>query len=119
MKKLMLSFLVLCLSGCSLLFYRGEIEHYASWINAKTNKRVTNKNFKFCNEKAIFEVIGRAGVDDDLSSEEFYKTFPILGKCLYEKGYVFKVKHPIVYCYNKPKICKAYRDYMKIDFFAE
>ncbi|ARU64414.1 hypothetical protein FWK45_02325 [Histophilus somni] len=123
MNKLMVIFLILFLSGCSLIFYREPytLNRYADWVNANTNESVSNDDFGFCYSKAKSEVMGRpVNEDEDIGGlDNYYKTYPILGKCLYEKGYRFKVKHFIVYCYNKPRECKAYRNYMKLDFDTE
>lgn len=122
MSKLVTFFLILFLSGCSIVFFRDSyiLNRYSDWVNVNTNEPVSNDDFEFCYSKAKFEVMGRVvNEDEDIGLDNYYKTYPFLGKCLYEKGYRFKVKHFIVYCYNRPRECKAYKNYMKLDFDTE
>ncbi|WP_038501147.1 hypothetical protein [Basilea psittacipulmonis] len=122
MKKLVIIVISFLLTGCFPFLYREpfEIYSYASWVDAETEEEVTNEDFRFCDDKAIFEVMGIVvDTEEVIRTGNFDKTYPPLGKCLYEMGYVYKVKHPILYCANRPEICKAYRDYIRRDFFSE
>ncbi|MBV7387488.1 hypothetical protein KRX11_02360 [Pasteurellaceae bacterium TAE3-ERU1] len=115
----MISILVFVLSGCSILFYREPytLYRYAEWVNADTNEPVSNKDFGFCYNKGRTEIMGREVNEDlDIGLDDTYKAYPIRGKCLYDKGYVFKVRHFIVYCYHNKEECSAYKNYMRLDF---
>ncbi len=114
MRKIYIILLItLFLSGCSFFLFRESytLNKYAGWINAKTKQEVSDEDFSYCNKKAVRQITGRDSYEN-LSLDEFYKTYPILGKCLYERGYVFQVKS-IVYCYNRQEECQAYKNYIR------
>nr|WP_314741252.1 hypothetical protein [uncultured Haemophilus sp.] len=67
-----------------------------------------------CEKYALFSVIGRSSYSDRADDEylsNLEKIRQIKGGCLYERGFVFKVKLFSVYCSKLEEVCKAYSKY--------
>ena len=110
MKKVFI-LLVLEITGCSLFFYREpySTKNEAEWLNINTGEVLPLHVYSSCNELAE-KILGKD--KNHMTINDFNQRYSIIGKCLYGKGYRFRLKGlGITYCYNYPEICKAYSKY--------
>lgn len=106
---------VFLVSGCSIIFFREDyqLKDEAGWFNQITGKEAENSVYKLCNDMSA-ENVKKGAKLEELSPAEFDRTYPFFGKCMYEKGYVFKIKgFDFIYCNNKPRECDIYSKYRR------
>ncbi|STO55032.1 Uncharacterised protein [Canicola haemoglobinophilus] len=114
MRILLFGFLIY-LSGCSSLPWPHVAKDDGIWVHYKTKERPSVALARFCSNQADLKVLGRYETfeyDPEASSKrvDLYKEE---GKCLFENGFVFKVKFFSPYCNQLSDVCEGYKEYLR------
>lgn len=116
--KYTIYFFCLFISSCALVPLYAISNRDAKWIHRVTGEEASTELLVKCSNYASFTVIGRISRPDPDRIDDKYinnldKIYDIKGKCLYENGFIFKVRMFSPYCYELENICKAYDKYRK------
>lgn len=116
MKNNLIILFSILLSGCitpiSMLMVPDMND--AKWVHQESKQEVPNEIALECLHQASFKVAGREfRVGDDETLDKLDEIFRHKGKCLYEKGYVFKVEWFSIYCDHYSDLCDAYKEYRR------
>lgn len=116
MKNNLIILFSILLSGCitpiSMLMVPDMND--AKWVHQESKQEVSDEISWECLHQASFKVVGKEfSVGNGAAGEQLDEIFRHKGKCLYEKGYVFKVEWFSVYCDHNRRLCDAYKEYRR------
>ncbi|QEH18409.1 hypothetical protein [Histophilus somni] len=115
--KNIIYFFCLFLSSCALVPLYSITSSDAKWVHRVTGEDVSTEILVRCSDYASLSIIGRRPDHNIVIDREYINNLDkinrIKGKCLYENGFIFKVKMFSVYCYRLEEVCNAYNEYRK------
>lgn len=116
MKYIISFFVCLFISSCSLVPLYSIRDSDAKWVHRITGEDASEALLGKCADYASFSVIKRKPNPNIVDKEylnNLDRIYDIEGKCLYENGFVFKVRMFSAYCYGLEEVCNAYDKYRK------
>ncbi|WP_440205611.1 hypothetical protein [Actinobacillus pleuropneumoniae] len=104
------------ISSCAFVPLYSIPNSDAKWIHKVTGEAVPDSLYSQCARDATFSILGRYAYLDRLDKEYLDELVNIQkkeGKCLYEKGFIFKTKLFSAYCYRLEDVCNAYKEFSR------
>ena len=109
MKKIILFFPLLALTGCLVLDLIPSYSSYFDediWVHRRTKEALSEEIYKKCFSQSLkgFETINKSWLEVIKNKEDEKKSDRIYASCLRENGFVFNASYK--YCYKFPYICQ-------------
>ncbi|EXI61818.1 hypothetical protein MHD_11305 [Mannheimia granulomatis] len=114
--KHIIYFFCLFMASCTLVPLYSIRDDDAKWIHRVTGEEASAELLGKCADYASFNIIKRKP-DPNIVDTEYLnnlgRIYDMKGKCLYENGFIFKVRMFSAYCYGLKTSCEAYNKYRK------
>jgi lipoprotein len=114
MKKIILLFPLLTLTGCLVLDLMPSYSSYFDediWVHRRTKEALSEEIYKKCFSQSLkgFEVINEYGFSTVKGEREKIESNRIYASCLRQNGFLFNASYK--YCYKFPSVCQKYNEY--------